>query len=383
MPTPRKKLHTEWEESDEEIKSSQPPQLIVDHFSFEELHAIMCRNRSQVLGCFDELSTFYGQLDLYKHSSTVDRKTLLTLNGGGAWARNFKSYSATMEKTAFNVTGFIQPAFVYEMLNLAPDADGLNDRQLVDFPPERELLLNELVVPMPPDTPDLRDVFHIISDSHKDTLIYTLEGESYVAYCDIHDRLVAEKLKTKNENAQGIQSKARGYVARIAMIIHCLEQSRERSLDSSQPHWETKISVNAVRAATAIVNHFNQQKYIMLGIDDADKNGRTMSSKIVRVLTMESESGNGTITPSEVSQKHISEKVGASYPTSKAVETLTEAEELGFGTIQDVVTPNKRKVKLFRKRKFEELSSECREKLKLAKVTEGQYSRAFSRPQEE
>lgn len=35
------------------------------------------------------------------------------------------------------------------MLNLTPDADGLNDRQLVDFPPEREMLLDELVVPMP------------------------------------------------------------------------------------------------------------------------------------------------------------------------------------------------------------------------------------------
>ena len=29
-------------------------QLIADHFSFEELHSIMCRNRSQVLGCFYE-----------------------------------------------------------------------------------------------------------------------------------------------------------------------------------------------------------------------------------------------------------------------------------------------------------------------------------------
>ena len=91
---------------------------------------------------FDEMSSFYGQLDLYKHSSTVDR----TLNGGGSWARNFKSYSAHTDKTAFNVTGFIQPAFVYEMLNLVPDADSLNDRQLVDFPPERELLLDELEV---------------------------------------------------------------------------------------------------------------------------------------------------------------------------------------------------------------------------------------------
>ena len=60
-----------------------------------------------------------------------------------------------METTAFDVTGFIQPAFVYEMLNLTSDSDGLNDCQLFDFPPEHELLLDDLVVPMPSDTHDL------------------------------------------------------------------------------------------------------------------------------------------------------------------------------------------------------------------------------------
>ena len=93
------------------------------------------------------------------------------LNGGGSWARNFKSYHANMEKTAFNVTGFIQPAFVYEMLNLVPDADGLNDRQLFDFPPERELLPDDLVVPIPSDTLDLLQTFLAVYDNHQ---IYTL-----------------------------------------------------------------------------------------------------------------------------------------------------------------------------------------------------------------
>ena len=142
----------------------------------------MCRNRCQILGLFDEMSSFYGQLDLYKHSSTVDRKTLLTLNGGGSWARNFKSYSANMNKTAFNVTRFIQPAFVYEMLNLVPDADGLNNRQLFDFPPERELFLDDLEVPMPPDTPDLLQTFLAVYDNHRDHQIYTLNGDAYATY---------------------------------------------------------------------------------------------------------------------------------------------------------------------------------------------------------
>ena len=371
----QKKLHTNWEEASDELKPAQPPQLIVDHFSFEELHAIMCRNRSQVLGCFDEMSTFYGQLDLYKHSSTVDRKTLLTLNGGGPWARNFKSYSGNMEKTAFNITGFIQPAFVYEMLNLTPDADGLNDRQLVDFPLEREMLLDELVVPMPSDTPDLLEIFEMIAENHDDTLIYTLENESYTAFRDIHDRLVEEKLKSTNENAQGILSKARGYVARIALVIHCLELS----LSTSSPRWDTNISVDAVKAATAIIQHFNQQKFIMLGLNE-NSSDSSLSNRMIRLLTMTSKNGSGKITPSEVSQKHISERVGGSYPTSKAIEALEEAVKLGYGTIEDCITPNNRTVKHFRKRHFSELTNECKEQLKKAKVNEENYSRAFSSP---
>ena len=107
--------------------STPPPQLIVDYFSFEELHAILSRNSGRVLGAFDEMSSFYGQLDLFKHSgSTLDRKTLLSLNSGSSWCRNFLNYTGTIDKTAFNLTAFIQPAFAFQMLN-GPDHDGLND----------------------------------------------------------------------------------------------------------------------------------------------------------------------------------------------------------------------------------------------------------------
>ena len=61
----------------------------------------------------------YSQLDLYKQSGSVmDRKTLITLNGGSSWSRNYRNYTASMNKTAFNnyMVGFIQPAFVEKML---------------------------------------------------------------------------------------------------------------------------------------------------------------------------------------------------------------------------------------------------------------------------
>ena len=80
-----------------------------------------------------------------------------------------------MDKTAFNVTEFIHSSFVYEMLT---NSDGLNDRQLFDFPPERELFLDQLQVLMPPETPSLEDIFMDIYSNHMDSKIYTSIGRS-------------------------------------------------------------------------------------------------------------------------------------------------------------------------------------------------------------
>ena len=54
----------------------------------------------------------------------MDWKTFITLNGGSSCTRNYRNYSASMSKTAFNICGFIQPAFVEKML-LSDDAMAL------------------------------------------------------------------------------------------------------------------------------------------------------------------------------------------------------------------------------------------------------------------
>ena len=53
---------------------------------------------------------------------------------------------------------FIKPTFVDWMLQ-ADDADGFVDRQLFDFPPERNVYLNDLKVPIPRDVPKMVDIF--------------------------------------------------------------------------------------------------------------------------------------------------------------------------------------------------------------------------------
>ena len=118
---------SEWASQQRQADDMEPPQLVVQQFSMEALHNVMLRNGSQILGLYDEMSVMYGQLDAYKYSgSTVDRSTLHDFYNGGLWARNFKNKlgPSKMLKTTFNMSGFIQPAFVVSMLDKC-DADAL------------------------------------------------------------------------------------------------------------------------------------------------------------------------------------------------------------------------------------------------------------------
>ena len=91
---------------------------------------------------------------------------------------------------------------------------------------------------------------------------------------------------------------------------------------------------------------------------------------------MESKQGNGVFKLFEIAQKHISEKVGASYPIMKAQELAEEAEKLGFGKLEASHTPSRggRTSKHFRKRSLEELDENCIDLLKRKKITEPSQS---------
>ena len=105
-------LQNDFKQDNPEAQDRDLPCLLVDHFSFEKLHQVMSQNNNKVLGAYDQLTQFYNMLDHDKTNSTMDRKTLLALNGGAQWTRDFKNGSATMDSTCPNITGFIQPAII-------------------------------------------------------------------------------------------------------------------------------------------------------------------------------------------------------------------------------------------------------------------------------
>ena len=129
------------------------------------------------------------------------------------------------------------------------------------------------------------------------------------------------------------------------MVVHVLELALEQVSTATPIPWTTSVDERAMKAAGAIIDHFNRQKFIMLGLQDKESGMQPVIPKrVARVLAMETKNGDGVIMPSEISQKHISEKVGSSYPVSKALELIGEAAQLGFGEIDDHTSPHNRRI---------------------------------------
>ena len=65
-------LIKEWEDDLSENKPKTPPQLLVDNFSFEELHSVMKQNGGQVLGIFVTVDPWkvFGRA-LYNHHTML------------------------------------------------------------------------------------------------------------------------------------------------------------------------------------------------------------------------------------------------------------------------------------------------------------------------
>ena len=382
-----------WYRKQKPSGNDTPPQLCIDNFSFEELHNVMKRNGSQILGLFDEMSTMYSQLDLYKQSGSVmDRKTLITLNGGSSWSRNYRNYTASMKQTAFNMSGFIQPSFVEKML-LSDDADGFNDRQLFVFPPQRDVFLNDLKQPIPSNIPSLKSIYTLLRTIHTAACTYTLTGEALEAYREYHDRLVTRQSRQIDGNIQGILSKARGYTVRLAMILFALEQAVSKIIDGEcdvcpTSSWSVDISVSCVQAAIIIMDYLIEQKLIIMDLTELTEQSASENqtipdaNRIRRLLVLPVEDDDGHISPSKVAQKHICAPADGKYTVQKAVELFRSASSLGFGeAVERTVTGSNRKVTKFRKTPYTLLSSNALRTLRQIRVSEDQYKQSFPNQQ--
>ena len=83
---------------------------------------------------------------------------------------------------------------------------------------------------MDPTVVKLEDVFRKIKYARKDLVVYNFDDDAQAAFIRAHDEFCTRKISIPDEGRRGILSKVRGQLARIAMILHCLEQALEHPL---------------------------------------------------------------------------------------------------------------------------------------------------------
>ena len=409
----QRELQQEFRASKDNAQDHELPRLMVDHFSFEKLHQVMFHNKNQILGAYDELTQFYNMLDQYKSNSTMDRKTLLALNGGGQWTRDFKNGSCTMEKTCLNITGFIQPAYVVKMMAL-DDFDGFNDRQLFICPKERDVDYQELK-PKDPNIPNLKSVYEIIKDLHSNQTTYTFCQEAQAKFEEYHDDLKRRKLAIPDdENRRGIIAKAIGQMARVSMILHVLDFAVEEAFQETGENQDLRtkqipkmISENTVRAAIAILNHVIETKFALMPPEEKLEDEYSIQAS--NQVSYQENASQGVnyeemfhadilierydkyvkkillfkdrvIKASDISGRHLMPSVTTAdsktnkYPTVAAESILNSLQTLGFGDIQPKSSKGRESL-CFRKRKCSEMSEEAKAKLARLDINEGDYDK--------
>ena len=360
----------------------------------------MASNNGTALGLYDEMSTMYEQLDIYKHAgSRQDRYTLLKLYNGSSWARTFRTVSARVPRTAFNMSGFIQPALLLDLLH-KEDVDGFNDRQLFDCPAEIDPMYDQLT---PLDTTiTLKEVLDTIKDVHKDKeeIIYTLTEDGMSVFTSFHDDIVLRRQTIPDdENRRGVLSKAKGQLARIALALHALEQAVHMLHTTTQEEWSFTIDAQTVNQAVELMNHFISQKFALLP-DNTISNDTygdlgqltphqadfvTNNGPYIRKLIL---TRHDALTPSLVSQLRLMPPSSNTltpgktrYPVLDAKHFLKNVVDVGLGTLHtervERMTPKgpvqgKASVRLI-KRKFCELEPQGVAILKRLKITEEEY----------
>ena len=358
----------------------------------------MLNNGCQILGLYDEMSIMYGQLDAYKRSgSTLDRSTLLGLYNGGSWARNFKNQSgpSKMLKTAFNMSGFIQPAFIISKLSKC-ETDGFSDRQLFDCPPEVDYKYNDFKVPMESSIPPLSLIFKLIHTAHQKSITYTMCDEAKEAFIQYYDNLVERRQAVPDdENRRGVLSKAQGQCARLSMILHVLGQAvaaafelhheqkyTAAAIEDKCSFWSKKISTEAVQFAKILTDHFINQKFTLMPataevVDPQVQLGEhgllaDYPKQLKKFLTYQAPFTASVACRMRLIPPTPQRSGNTRYPVEWAKQFMEEVAKAGFGSVECVRSGSKSS-HTFRKRKYDELEKPQLETLKKLKILHEDY----------
>ena len=271
-------------------------------------------NKTGMIAIKDELRGLFNSLGQYKGGKGDDRDILLSLwNGKCDKLNNVNNDSRIfIEKTAISIVGGIQEIELVKTMGDRSDPDGLFGRFLWVNPPNVPDRWVDKEIDI---SPMLEDLYRNLDKLPQTQL--TLDAESKSLYKTFVNWQADEK-ENANDALKNVLSKLKGYVGRLAGLLHCIDYAFDTSIG-----WSDVIDCDTVfRAMELCFHYYGQIKLIHSKTTYAE-----LPPEYLRIVELGTQKG-------EVSDRTICLKKWVGK-VEEARELLQEIARLGHGRIKN------------------------------------------------
>ncbi|XP_071508913.1 uncharacterized protein [Diadema antillarum] len=260
------------------LRQSSATMLISDlEFSLARLAERVRENKECFLFSKD-LHKVHHELDVSRDSKEQDalkkikdRDAFFDLHSGQSpWTDDSDNYYSDAR---FNITGFLNQKDILPRINESAAFSGfLETTVAIACPVNRRVFHNQLVGA---NGPLLAPIFLKLRQDHDNLRVYTLDSGADAAFASYYNE-VEEKLDqmaSDDRPLRRILSKSQGQVARLALVMHCLNQSAgtiftqqgQMVLKNETPEFvQTKISASIVNNAVSLIRLCIRHKVALL-----------------------------------------------------------------------------------------------------------------------
>ena len=227
---------------------------------------------------------------------------------------------------------------------------------------------------MDSSVPCLKAAFKRIREAHREMVNYTFQEEGRQAYIAAHDHLCDRKQAIPDdEDRRGIISKAKGQLARLAMILHVLKMALDDVDD-----WSTLVTKEDVEHAQIIIDFVIEQKFrlmppeVKVHFTTDFINPNISDNYLSKFLSFKTT----PIQASEVAQFRLMPPSPLTpgsknkYPIEKVKEFMETVADAGFGKVIEGSRSAgaKRKTTTFQRYAYEDLGKKQQETWKRLKI---------------
>lgn len=165
-----------------------------------------------------------------------------------------------------NVTGFVVSKDIYTFLQKAPIE--LTSRLLLAWPKPVLFYSRDYRVPMPANTPSLREVFEVLWYKHTEPRVYHMKNTAKALFHLYSDQYLEKIREFGDEESKYCHlSKAPAQLARVGLVLSALRQALKVVVyheEMAQGSWSLEINEEDIEAAKIIMDYILVTKFAIL-----------------------------------------------------------------------------------------------------------------------